>query len=76
MGSIKPEVAGRIRGAKVLCILVGHDELTSDVPQFKSDKTGEDLAWRCAATRSLYSTSGPQPSDRADYEQQRCHKGQ
>ncbi|MDA0766158.1 MAG: hypothetical protein O3A87_05665 [Verrucomicrobia bacterium] len=43
MGSIKPEVAERIRAAKVLCVLVAHNEVTSDVPQFKSDKTGEEL---------------------------------
>jgi hypothetical protein len=43
MGSINPEVAERIRAAKVLCILVAHDEVTSDVPQFVSDKTGEEL---------------------------------
>jgi hypothetical protein len=43
MQSIDPEIAGRIRDCKVLCILVAHDELTSDVPQFKSDKTGREL---------------------------------
>lgn len=43
MKTINPEVARRIRERKVLCILVAHDELTSDVPQFKSDKTGRDL---------------------------------
>ena len=43
MTTIKPDVAGRIRDKKVLCILVGKDELTSDVPQFKSDKTGREL---------------------------------
>jgi len=43
MGSIKSEVAERIRAAKVLCVLVAHNEVTSDVPQFKSDKTGEEL---------------------------------
>ena len=41
MRSIKPEVAQRIRDKKVLCVLVGHRELTSDVPQFVSDKTGK-----------------------------------
>lgn len=49
MGTLKPEVAQRIREDKVLCILVAHDELTSDIPQFKSDKTGQELAfynWR------------------------------
>jgi hypothetical protein len=46
---INPEVARRIREREVLCIIAAHDELTSDVPQFKSDKTGRDLAfynWR------------------------------
>lgn len=43
MRSIKPEVAQRIRDKKVLCVLVGHRELTSDVPQFVSDKTGKEL---------------------------------
>ncbi len=47
--TLKPEIAQRIRDDKVLCILVAHDELTSDIPQFKSDKTGQELAfynWR------------------------------
>ena len=43
MKSIAAPVAARIREKKVLCILVGHDELTSDIPQFASDKTGKDL---------------------------------
>lgn len=49
MGTLKPEIAQRIREDKVLCILVAHDELTSDIPQFKSEKTGKELAfynWR------------------------------
>ena len=43
MTSIDKDVAQRIRERKVLCILVGHDELTSQIPQFKSDKTGKEL---------------------------------
>lgn len=43
MKSINPEVAARIREQKVLCILVGHDEFTSDIPQFATDKTGKEL---------------------------------
>ncbi len=43
MKDIKPAIAQRIRDKKVLCILVGHKELTSDVPQFKSDKVGKEL---------------------------------
>ncbi|MBT6494714.1 MAG: DUF1080 domain-containing protein, partial [Planctomycetaceae bacterium] len=49
MQSINPSIAGRIRERKVLCVLIGHDELTSDLPQFASDKTGKELAfynWR------------------------------
>ena len=43
MLDLKPAIAQRIREAKVLCLLVGHKELTSDLPQFKSEKTGKDL---------------------------------
>ncbi|MDA7540129.1 hypothetical protein N8541_03195, partial [Akkermansiaceae bacterium] len=43
MHDLKPKIAQRIREAKVLCLLVGHDELTSDLPQFKSNKTGKEL---------------------------------
>mgnify|MGYP002820059188 CR=1 FL=1 len=43
MERIDPEVAGRIRQRKPLCLLIGHDELTSDLPQFQSDKTGKEL---------------------------------
>jgi putative heme-binding domain-containing protein len=42
MQSINPQVAGRIRDRKVLCILIGADELTSDLPQFATDKTGRE----------------------------------
>ena len=43
MKSIKPEVATRIRNRKVLCILIGHDQFTSDLPQFATNKTGKEL---------------------------------
>ena len=43
MSNIKPDVAQRIRDEQVLCILLGHKELTSDVPQFATDKTGKEL---------------------------------
>lgn len=49
MSALRPEIAERIREGHVLCILVGHDELTSDIPLFRSDKTGDELAfynWR------------------------------
>lgn len=43
MKSIRPDIAQRIRESEVLCILVGHEELTSEIPQFATDKTGEEL---------------------------------
>jgi hypothetical protein len=43
MRDVKPEIAKRIRDQKVLCIVAAHDEQVSDIPQFRSDKTGKDL---------------------------------
>ncbi|PHR97686.1 MAG: hypothetical protein COA78_27220 [Blastopirellula sp.] len=43
MRNINPDIAQRIRDQKVLCILVAHNELTSEVPQFTSEKTGKEL---------------------------------
>ncbi|MFN3166728.1 MAG: hypothetical protein ACE37H_06650 [Phycisphaeraceae bacterium] len=43
MQSIDPDVAQRVRDKKLLCLLVGATELTSDLPQFKTDKTGDAL---------------------------------
>jgi hypothetical protein len=43
MQSIDAKVAQRIRDEKVLCILIGHQELTSELPQFASKKTGKEL---------------------------------
>ena len=43
MKNINPQVAQRIRDRKVLCILIGYKELTSEVPQFTTDKTGKEL---------------------------------
>jgi hypothetical protein len=43
MKELKPAIAQRIRDSKVLCILVGHQELTSDIPQYKTDKAGKEL---------------------------------
>lgn len=43
MKRIDAAVAQRIRDRKVLCLLIGHDEFTSDLPQFASDKEGEEL---------------------------------
>jgi hypothetical protein len=43
MQALQPRIAQRVREGEVLCILVGHAELTSEIPQFKTDKTGEEL---------------------------------
>ena len=56
MKTIKPEVAQRIRERKVLCILAARDELTSDVPQFKSDKTGRELDFYNWRSRGFLTT--------------------
>ena len=43
MSHLPPPIAQRIRDKKVLCVLVGHAELQSDVPQWATDKTGAEL---------------------------------
>lgn len=43
MKRVKPEIAQRVRDQAILCILVAHNELTSDIPHFKTKKTGKDL---------------------------------
>ena len=43
MHSLKPEIAERIRKKRVLCLLIGHNELTSQLPQFATDKIGKEL---------------------------------
>ena len=43
MRTLDPRVAQRIRDRKVLCILIGHHEFTSDLPQFGSEKKGKEL---------------------------------
>jgi hypothetical protein len=43
MKSIAKPVAERIREKRVLCLLIAHDEFTSDLPQFKTNKTGKEL---------------------------------
>lgn len=43
MNDVKPEIAQRVRDRKVLCIIAAHNELVSEVPQFRSDKTGKEL---------------------------------
>jgi len=53
MKEIAPQVARRIRDRKVLCLLIGHAERLSDLPEFATDKTGEALDfynWRNRGT--------------------------
>lgn len=40
--SMNPEIAQRLRNRKVLCLLIAHSELTSDLPQFATGKTGKE----------------------------------
>jgi len=43
MSSLDPAVAQRIRDKKVLCIVLGATEQLSEMPQFATQKTGEEL---------------------------------
>lgn len=43
MSSIDKDVAQRVRDEKLLCILIGATEQISEIPQFTTDKTGEEL---------------------------------
>ena len=61
MKSIRPEIAARIRDRKVLCVLVGHKELTSDVPMFASDKTGKELDFYNWRQRGFLTTKHGRP---------------
>jgi hypothetical protein len=62
MKTIRPEVAGRIRARKVLCVLVAKDELTSDMPQFKSDQTGRELDFYNWRQRGFLTTLEDRPT--------------
>lgn len=42
LSDLKPEIAQRIRDRKVLCIIIGHAEQLSELPQFHTDKTGKE----------------------------------
>ena len=43
MRRINADIAERIREKNVLCVLIAHDEFTSQLPQFTTDKTGKEL---------------------------------
>ena len=61
MKTIRPEIAQRIRDKQVLCVLVGHKELTSDVPLFVSDKTGKELDFYNWRQRGFLTTKNGRP---------------
>ena len=54
--NIDQEIAQRVRDKKVLCILVAHNELTSDIPQFKTNKSGKELDFYNWRSRGFLTT--------------------
>jgi len=62
MKSIDAKVAQRIRDRKVLCLLIGHKEYTSDMPQFKSNKTGKELDFYNWRSRGFLTWKGGRPT--------------
>ena len=62
MKSIKPKIAQRIRDRKVLCILIGHKEMTSDLPQFHQKFTGRKLDYYNWRNRGFLSWKGGRPT--------------
>ena len=62
MQRISPAIAARIREKKVLCILIGHDELTSQLPQFKSNKTGKELDFYNWRSRGFLTRKNNRPT--------------
>ncbi len=59
---INPKIAQRIRDRKVLCILIGHKEFTSDLPQFTTKKTGKELDFYNWRQRGFLSWKGGRPT--------------
>ena len=62
MNCLKPEIAQRIRDKKVLCTLVGHAELVSEMPQFPCDKTGKELDFYNWRNRGFLSDVNGRPT--------------
>ena len=62
MRSLKPKIADRIRKKKVLCLLIGHDELTSQLPQFSTNKSGEELDFYNWRQRGFLTYIGSRPT--------------
>ena len=62
MRSMKPGIAERIRKKQVLCLLIGQDELTSQLPQFTTGKKGEELDFYNWRQRGFLSHIGSRPT--------------
>ncbi|HAA60046.1 MAG TPA: hypothetical protein DCE39_03855 [Planctomycetaceae bacterium] len=62
MKRIRKPIAERIRSKKVLCILIGHAEFTSQLPQFGTDKTGKDLDFYNWRNRGFLTRKGGRPT--------------
>ncbi len=62
MQRISKPVAERIREQKVLCILIAHDELTSQLPQFQTDKTGKELDFYNWRSRGFLTRKNDRPT--------------
>jgi hypothetical protein len=62
MRRISKPIAQRIRDKKVLCILIGHKELTSQLPQFASKKTGKELDFYNWRSRGFLTHKGGRPT--------------
>ncbi len=62
MKSIAPDIAQRVRDRRVLCLLIAHNEMTSDMPQFATDKTGEELDFYNWRNRGFLSWKGGRPT--------------
>ena len=62
MQSIKPTIADQVRKKKVLCLLIGHNEFTSQLPQFTTDKKGKELDFYNWRQRGFLTHIGSRPT--------------
>ena len=62
MKRVRKPIAKRIRKKQVLCILIGHSEFTSQLPQFGTDKTGKELDFYNWRRRGFLTHKGGRPT--------------
>ena len=62
MRNIKPPIAEAIRRKRVLCLLIGHNEFTSQLPQFTTNKKGEELDFYNWRQRGFLTRIGSRPT--------------